>query len=219
MAIRILLVDDHQIVRDGLKSMFAGQMDIEVVGEAENGRDAVVLARRLVPDVVVMDVTMRELSGTESTRQLLAEVPATRVVALSMHSDQRSVSAMLGAGASGYVLKDTPFDELVRAIRAVADGRIFLSERVADVVVTDYVARLSPSANAPATGKHLSPREREVLQLIAEGASTKEIAARLFLSAKTVEAHRRQIMKKLDIYNVAGLIRYAVREGLVSFED
>jgi DNA-binding NarL/FixJ family response regulator len=166
-----------------------------------------------------MDVTMRELNGIDATRQLLAEVPGTHVVALSMHSDQRSVSMMLGAGASGYVLKDTPFDELVKAIRAASEGRIFLSERVANVVVTDYVARLSRSSNPPASGKQLSPREREVLQLIAEGVSTKEIAARLFLSVKTVETHRRQIMKKLDIYNVAGLIRYAAREGLISFED
>lgn len=221
MAIRVLIVDDHQIVRDGLRSMLGKQMDIDVVGEAENGREALVRARELSPDVVVMDIGMRELNGIDATRQLLADSPRIKVVALSMHSDRRYVSEMLAAGASGYLLKDSAFDELTQAIRTVSEGRTFLSQGVAGVVLEDYVRRVSGTADeAPTqTGRALSSREREVLQLIAEGASTKEIAARLHLSVKTVETHRRQIMDKLGIFNIAGLIKYAVREGLASLDD
>lgn len=221
MGIRVLLVDDHQIVRDGLRSLLGKQMDIEVIGEADNGRDALVLARELLPDVVVMDIGMRELNGIDATRQLKTEHPAVKVVALSMHSDRRYVSEMLAAGASGYLLKDSAFDELTLAIRSVAAGQMFLSQGVSGTVLDDYVRRLTGTGgDAPASGgKALSPREREVLQLIAEGASTKEVAARLHLSVKTVETHRRQIMDKLGIYNIAGLIKYAVREGLASLDD
>lgn len=221
MSIRVLIADDHQIVRDGLKSMLAKSLDVEVVGEAENGREAVSLARELGPDVVVMDIGMRELNGIDATRQIVDELAGTKVIALSMHSDRRYVSEMLAAGASGYLLKDGAFDELASAIRAVADGRAFLSQGVADTVLEDYRRQLSGSPQtAPAgSARPLSGREREVLQLIAEGLSTKEIAARLHLSVKTVETHRRQIMEKLGIYNVAGLIKYAVREGLASLED
>jgi len=221
MGIRVLLVDDHKIVRDGLRSMLAKQMDIEVVGEADNGRDAITATRENRPDVVIMDIGMRELNGIDATRQLVAEFPTVRVVALSMHSDRRYVSEMLAAGATGYLLKDSAFDELTTAIRAAAEGRIFLSQGVAGVVIDDYVRRLSggDSEAAQSTGRALSAREREVLQLIAEGASTKEIAARLHLSVKTIETHRRQIMDKLGIFNIAGLIKYAVREGLASLDD
>lgn len=221
MSIRVLIADDHQIVRDGLKSMLAKSLDVEVVGEAENGREAVSLARELGPDVVVMDIGMRELNGIDATRQIVDEVAGTKVIALSMHSDRRYVSEMLAAGASGYLLKDGAFDELASAIRAVADGRTFLSQGVADTVLEDYRRQLSGSPQTAPAGnsRPLSGREREVLQLIAEGLSTKEIAARLHLSVKTVETHRRQIMEKLGIYNVAGLIKYAVREGLASLED
>lgn len=222
MSIRVLLVDDHQIVRDGLRSLLAKQIDIEVVGEAENGREGLQKARELKPDVVVMDIGMRELNGIDATKQLLVESPATKVVALSMHSDRRYISEMLAAGACGYLLKDSAFDELTAAIRAVAEGRTFVSQGIAGTVIDDYVRRLASEGSeerAPSGGRALSPREREVLQLIAEGASTKEAAARLHLSVKTVETHRRQIMDKLGIYNLAGLIKYAVREGLASLED
>jgi len=221
MGIRVLLVDDHKIVRDGLRSMLAKQMDIEVVGEADNGRDAITATRENRPDVVIMDIGMRELNGIDATRQLVAEFHSVRVVALSMHSDRRYVSEMLAAGATGYLLKDSAFDELTTAIRAAAEGRIFLSQGVAGVVIDDYVRRLSggDTEAAQSTGRALSAREREVLQLIAEGASTKEIAARLHLSVKTIETHRRQIMDKLGIFNIAGLIKYAVREGLASLDD
>jgi two-component system response regulator NreC len=221
MSIRVLLVDDHKIVRDGLRSLLAKQMDIEVVGEAENGRDAISLTRKTQPNVVIMDIGLRELNGIDATRQLVAESPGVRVIALSMHSDRRYVAEMLAAGASGYLLKDSAFDELATAIRTAAEGRVFLSQRVAGVVVDDYVRHLSGEVGEvrPTAGRTLSAREREVLQLIAEGASTKEIAGRLHLSVKTIETYRRQIMGKLDIHNIAGLIKYAVREGLASLED
>ncbi len=220
MSIRVLLADDHQIVRDGLRSLLAKQMDIEVVGEAENGREALERARELRPDIVVMDIGMRELNGIEATRQVLQEVPGTSVIALSMHSDRRYVVDMLSAGASGYLLKDSAFDELALAIRTVADGRTFLYQGVSGTIIDDYLKRSNSDARPTAsTGRSISPREREVLQLIAEGCSTKEAAARLHLSVKTIETHRRQIMDKLGIYNIAGLIKYAVREGLASLED
>jgi DNA-binding NarL/FixJ family response regulator len=220
MAIKVLLVDDHKIVRDGLRSMLAKQMDIEVVGEADNGRDALTAVRELAPDVVVMDIAMRELNGIDATRQLVAEGTGARVIALSMHSDRRYVSEMLAAGAKGYLLKDSAFQELAAAIRSAADGRTYLTREVADVVVDDYVRRVSGTEEVGSTTRRpLSAREREVLQLIAEGSSTKQIASALHLSVKTVETHRRQIMEKLGIYNIAGLIKYAVREGLSSLED
>lgn len=220
MGIRVLLVDDHQIVRDGLRSLLDKQLDIQVVGEAENGREALESARALRPDVVVMDIGMRELNGIDATRQLKAEHPEMRVVALSMHADRRYVSEMLAAGASGYLLKDSAFEELTQALRSVASGQMFLSKGVSGTVLDDYIRRLTETTSStPSGGRALSPREREVLQLIAEGASTKEAAARLHLSVKTVETHRRQIMDKLGIYNIAGLIKYAVREGLASLDD
>ena len=223
MGIRVLLVDDHQIVRDGLRSLLGKQMDIEVVGEAENGRDAIALARELSPQVVVMDIGMRELNGIDATRALLSEYPDVKVVALSMHSDRRFIAEMLSAGASGYLLKDSAFDELAAAIRAVTGGRTYLSPGVTGTVIDDYVRRVSGATQTEsvpsAPGKTLSPREREVLQLIADGLSTKEAASKLHLSVKTIETHRRQIMDKLGIYNIAGLIKFAVREGLSSLEE
>jgi two-component system, NarL family, response regulator NreC len=221
MATRVVLVDDHKIVRDGLKSMLAKRDDIEVVGEADDGRRALEVARRLNPDVVVMDIGMRDLNGIDATRELLAELPDVRVIALSMHSDQRYVSEMLSAGASGYLLKDGAFEELALAIIAVSEGKRYLSASVAGVVLEDYVRRVSGTAEQPAKvpSRGLSRRESEVLALIGEGLSTKEIAAKLHLSVKTVETHRRQIMDKLGIFNIAGLIKFALREGLASLDD
>jgi len=219
MPIRVLLVDDHKIVRDGLRSLLAKQSGIEVVGEADNGRDGVRLVHDLSPDIAVMDIGMRDLNGIDATRQLTADCPGTHVIALSMHSDRQYVSAMLAAGADGYLLKDSAFDELASAIRTVCEGRKYLSQGIAGIVVDDLVRRIGGDTGSVGPAAALSGREREVLQLVAEGCSTKEAAARLHLSVKTVETHRRQIMEKTGIFNVAGLVKYALREGLASLED
>jgi RNA polymerase sigma factor (sigma-70 family) len=228
---KVLLADDHRIVREGLKSLLEAQDDMEVVGEAGDGRQALEMAARHEPDVVVMDVAMPQLNGIEATRRLISDQPETKVVALSMHSDRRYVAEALKAGASAYLIKDGAFDELVSAIRAVVANKVYLSPRVAGVVVDDYVRRLPGENRAnpdedgnggagaiPSAFQKLTPREREVLQLMAEGYATKEIASRLHVSVKTVETHRRQLMEKLQLYSVAEVTKYAIREGLTSLE-
>jgi DNA-binding NarL/FixJ family response regulator len=231
---KVLLADDHRIVREGLRSLLEDQADIEVVGEADNGRTALEMAAEHEPDVVVMDVAMPQLNGIEATRRLINDQPDTKVVALSMHSDRRYVSEALKAGATAYLLKDGAFEELVTAIRSVVANKVYLSPRVAGVVVDDYVRRLpgdkpdpAGNGNAAAAGgtsdpynafQKLTAREREVLQLMAEGFATKEIATRLHVSVKTVETHRRQLMEKLQLYSVAEVTKYAIREGLTSLE-
>jgi len=229
---KVLLADDHRIVREGLRSLLEAQDDMQVVGEADNGRLALEMAAEHEPDVVVMDVAMPQLNGIEATRRLMNDQPDTKVVALSMHSDRRYVSEALKAGASAYLLKDGAFEELVSAIRAVVANKVYLSPRVAGVVVDDYVRRLpgdrsdghGNGGSSEAGGdfsnafQKLTAREREVLQLMAEGFATKEIATRLHVSVKTVETHRRQLMEKLQLYSVAEVTKYAIREGLTSLE-
>ena len=187
-----------------------------MIAEAEDGRKAVQLAAELRPDVAILDIGMPGLNGIEATRHMIHDVPGIKVVGLSMHSDRRFVSEMFKAGASGYLLKDCAFEELVRAIRAVVENRMYLSPGIAGVVIDDYVHHLSSADGTPAAV--LSSREREVLQLLAEGESAKQIALRLNVSVKTVETHRQNIMRKLDVYSVAELTKYAVREGLTSLE-
>ena len=216
MSIRILLADDHKITRQGLRSLLDEQPDMEVVAEVEEGRTAVRLARELVPNVVIMDVSMPDLNGMEATRQIVAEFPNIKIIALSMHSDSLFVTEMLRSGASGYLLKDCAFEELERAIRAVVADKTYLSPSISGVVVDDYLHRLSKADFSDS--QVLSDREREVLQLMAEGNSTKQIALKLHISNKTVETHRRQIMNKLDIHTVAELTKYAIRKGLTSLE-
>ncbi|MCK4752270.1 MAG: response regulator transcription factor [Planctomycetes bacterium] len=216
MKIKIILVDDHKITRQGLHSLLDEQKNMEVIAEAEDGREAVCKVRELSPDVVVMDVSMPGLNGMEATRQIVKEFPNIKVIALSMHSDMLYVSEMLKSGASGYLLKDCAFDELARAINTVAVGKTYLSPAISGVVVDDYLHRLTKADIADADV--LTDREREVLQLMAEGKSTKQIALQLHISVKTVETHRRQIMNKLDIHTVAELTKYAIRKGLTSLE-
>jgi DNA-binding NarL/FixJ family response regulator len=213
---RILLADDHRIMREGLRSLLDEESDMEVIGEAENGRRAVELVGEMDPDVIVMDIGMPELNGIEATRRVVLDHPQTKVIALSMHSDRRFMAEILKAGAAGYLLKDGAFEELAGAIRTVTANKMYLSPRIADVVVEDYVRNMprgEPSAFAA-----LTAREREVLQLLAEGKATKQAAACLHVSVKTVETHRRSIMTKLDIHSVAELTKYAIREGLTSVE-
>jgi DNA-binding NarL/FixJ family response regulator len=216
MLTRILLADDHRILRQGLRTMLAAEREFEVVAEAEDGRTAVELAERLLPNVVVMDIGMPGLNGIEATRQIVERVPSVRVVALSAYADRRLIAEILKAGASGYLLKESAYDELAEAIRTAAAKKVYLSPRIAAELVDDYV-RMSKDPG-PSVFESLSPREREVLQLIAEGQSTKEVARILKVSVKTVETHRRQLMNKLELFSVAELTRYAIREGLVSLE-
>lgn len=206
---RILLVDDHQIMREGLRAILESHAEIDVVGEARDGHAALALAHATRPDVIVMDVTMRGLNGIDATRRILAELPETRILGLSMHSDRRSVLAMLSAGAVGYLLKDTAAADLLRAIAAVIAGDIYLSPTISGIVVETALH----SAQASDVGA-LSGREREVLQLLAEGLTSKAIGVKLRIASTTVETHRRQIMDKLKLRTVAELTKYAVREGL-----
>lgn len=216
MPTRVILADDHRILREGLRALLESLPDVEVVAEAVDGKAAVELARTLRPHVVVIDVGMPGLNGIEATRRILAEVAGVKVIGLTMHSDARFVSAMLQAGASGYLLKDCAFEELARALETVVGGRTYLSPAISQTLVKDYVRHLATPV-APGTEK-LSPREKEVLQLLAEGQSTKAMAERLQVSPKTVDTHRQQLMRKLGLHSVASLTKYAVREGLTSLE-
>ncbi|MBI5095761.1 MAG: response regulator transcription factor [Candidatus Hydrogenedentes bacterium] len=216
MKTRILLVDDHKVFREGLRALIEHHEDLEVVGEAETGRIAVTMACELKPDIAIMDIAMPDLNGIEATRQIQARVPETKVIALSMHSDKRFVSGMFQAGALGYLLKASAFEELIQATRTVVNNRHYVSQKIADSIVGDYARQLTQVA--PENHASLSPREREVLQLLAEGHSTKEVAERLHVSTNTIETHRGRIMEKLNIHTFASLVKYAIREGLTSLE-
>jgi len=217
MGIRVLIADDHKIMLAGLRSLLEKQSDFDVVAEAENGRKAVQMALEKKPDVVVMDVSMPDLNGIEATTQIIEMLPDTRVIALSMHSDKRFVMGMLRAGAAGYLLKDCAAQELANAIHKVAGGKKYLSPEITGVVIDDFLLGSMPEGT-PTSASLLSAREREVLQLIAEGWSTKQIASHLYVSIKTIETHRRQIMKKLDLHSIADLTKYAIREGFTSID-
>jgi two-component system, NarL family, response regulator NreC len=217
MTLRVVLVDDHELMREGLRSILEREDDVEVVGEAASGRTALELAQTLAPDVVVMDVAMQDQNGIEATRQIRAACPGVKVLALSSHSDARYVTSMLEAGACGYVLKANAYDDLRRAIDAARSGRSYLCSDVTDAVVS--ASRRGAGSPAVASRVPLSGREREVLQLLAEGLSSPQISQRLFVATSTVETHRRNIMRKLAIHSVADLTKYAIREGLTSLEQ
>jgi DNA-binding NarL/FixJ family response regulator len=212
---RVLLADDHTLIRAGLRMVVAAQSDLTVVGEANDGREAVTMAEKLKPDVAVMDIGMPNLNGIEAARQIRAALPDTQVVMLSMHSDEGYVLRALKAGAKSYLLKDSAEADLARAIRAVASGKSFFSPAVGQVLLQDYMRRLERSGGEDSY-ELLSPREREILQLVAEGKSSKEVANLLNLSAYTVETHRANIMQKLNLRSVPELILYAVRKGIIS---
>lgn len=215
MKARLIIADDHQMMRDGLKALIAEAEDFVIVGEAGNGKDTVALAAKLSPHLVIMDVNMPDLNGIEATRRIVEASPQTRVLALSAHPDEHLVTEMLRAGASGYLLKHTAYEELIRAIRAVTEGKKYLSPDIADAVVNTHLSAETVSNSAFAV---LTERERQVLQLLAEGLSTREMADHLNVSVKTIETHRRNIMEKLQIHSVAELTKYAIREGITSLE-
>lgn len=211
---KVMIVDDHRLMREGLRALLEREQ-FEVIGEAENGAEAVTLAHDGAPDIVLMDISMPVLNGLEATRRIMSDRPNTKVIALSMNADRRYVVAMFEAGAVGYLLKNAATDELLIAIRAVAMGRKYISPAVADGLI-EHVLEQARSAPPPERG--LSPREREVLQLVAEGQSSKQIADHLGLAVPTVETHRRQIMEKLNLHSIAELTKYAVREGITSLD-
>jgi DNA-binding NarL/FixJ family response regulator len=214
MKTKILLVDDHKILRDGIRSLVKGYDDIDVIGEAPDGRTALQMVKELSPDLVIMDISMPDMNGIDATRKIRNEHPDIKVIALSMHHDKQFVSEIFRAGASGYLIKDSAFDELDHAIRVVMSGKTYINPLIASIVVESLVSQSStPSSQSFSL---LTEREREVLQLIAEGRSTKQIAYDLSVSSKTVESHRRQVMGKLNIRSVAELTKFAIREGLTT---
>jgi two-component system, NarL family, response regulator NreC len=216
MSFRILLADDHKIMRDGLRALLETQPDMEVVAETENGKLTVEKALEISPDVVIMDVGMPDLNGIEATRAIVEALPDIKVLGLSIHADKRFVAGMLKAGAVGYLLKDCAFEELVQAIRFVMAQKFYLSPSVAHVVVEDYVRHLSVQ-HSSASG--LTPRERQVLALLAEGKTTRQVSVLLQLSEKTIVSHRQQVMNKLNIHKVTELVKYAIREGMISLDQ
>lgn len=221
--LRVLLADDHILVRTGLRVILEQLAGVEVVAEASTGREALRLLKTARPDIVLMDISMKDLNGLEATASIAQGYPQVRVLILSMHADEQYVRQAVRAGAAGYLVKDAAKTELELALQAVARGETYLSPAVAHHVLTDYRRRLhgktEQRAGNPGVDVVLTPREREVLQLVAEGYTTKEIAARLHLSPKAVEARRARLMERLDIHNVAGLVRYAIRLGLVPLES
>lgn len=215
MNIRIVLADDHAVLRHGLSRSFETEDDIEVVGQASDGLSAIDLIRELIPDVVVMDIGMSDLNGIEATRRITKDYPDVKVVGLSMHSSDKYIREMFKAGASGYLLKNCPFEELVEAIRAVADGKTFISSSIGDMIIKEYISKPEEEKSVFSV---LSQREREVLQLLAEGKTTKQVGRLLNISPKTVEVHRLRIMDKLQLDNIAHLTKYAIQEGLTEAE-
>lgn len=215
--IRILIADDHDIVRSGLRMMLMAEDDMEIVGEASSGREAVALALELAPDVVVMDVQMPDMNGIEATRLIRAEQPACAVLALTIHEGEQYFFQMLAAGAMGYVPKRAAPDDLVRAIRIVRTGQVFLYPSMASTLVADYLARME-SGDVETNGEGLTPRELEVLTLIAEGLTNRDIAEQLTISVRTVERHRENIMNKLNLHSRIELVKYAIRKGLIDLE-
>ncbi len=214
MNIKIIVVDEHKIVREGLSSLINKQPNMKTIGEATDGREAIEIVNKLLPDLVLMDVTMPNLNGIEATRKIKTKKPNIEIIALSLHSDRRYVLGMIDAGASGYLLKECAFEELVRAINTVMEGKKYLSPEISDILVDEYVRKDTPDKTI--IYSKLTPREREILQQIAEGKSTKGIANDLSISIKTVETHRQHIKKKLKATSIAELTKIAIREGLTS---
>jgi DNA-binding NarL/FixJ family response regulator len=211
----ILLADDHTVVRQGLRSLLAAESDIEVVGEAETGRQALQLARKLKPDVIVMDIAMPLLNGLEATRQIVQEMPAARIIILSSYSDDEYVEQLTSAGAIGDLLKQNAANDLIKAIREARQGNAYFSPTISRRMLEHYRRAFANGQPARKAAETLTSREREVLQLIAEGNTNKQIAAELCISIKTVEKHRQQVMDRLNIHDIAGLTRYAIAKGII----
>jgi DNA-binding NarL/FixJ family response regulator len=217
MAIKVFLADDHAVVRDGLKSLLESEKDICVIGGAAGGRDTVSQVQKLKPDTVIMDIAMPELNGIEATQQILRTCPSTRVVILSMHSSKEHIFQALQAGALGYLLKESAGQEVVKAIHTVQTGARYLSPRITDMMIDDYIHQRQ-MAQSVSPFEQLSSREREILQLVVEGKSSSEIADILYISPKTVETYRSRIMQKLGIHDLPTLVKFAIRHGLTTLD-
>lgn len=216
MKLKVIIADDHAIIREGLKSLLE-KKGIQVIDIAKNGREAVEKAISLKPDIMMMDISMPDLNGVEATARIRQEVPHTRVIALSMHSSKTIIDKMFASGASGYILKESAFDEIYDAIQGVIRGNFYLTPSIARMYVDDQGISCGSWETLPKFNK-ISKKEREILQLVAEGEKTRQIAEKLSVSIKTVETHRRNIMKKLNIFSVAGLTKYAIQEGIISLD-
>lgn len=215
--IKLLLVDDHAVIRSGLRMLLEAQEDMTIVGEAESGRTAIAQVRELRPDIVLMDIKMADMNGISATEAIKAEFPETAVLALTMYEDDQYFFEMLKAGASGYIPKRAAPDDLVSAIRVVSEGEVFLYPSLASRLVQDYLKRVESGEQL--IHDDLTPREREVLGLIAEGLTNAEIAQELVISTKTVDRHRENIMRKLDLHSGIALVKYAIRTGIIELED
>lgn len=213
MSIKIIIADDHQLFREGITKLLSNATEIEVVAQAENGEEAIVVVSKYMPDLILMDIGMPVLNGIEATRMIIHQFPEVKVLALSMHADKEYIKDILDAGASGYVLKSCTYAELVKAIRSVVDGKKYLSEQVTEIVLQDYLAKDEDNLEPKVS---LSKRELEILKLIAEGKSSREISEGLFISIKTVGTHKQHILKKLELKTNADMVKYALREGIIS---
>jgi len=216
MTIRILIADDQQLFRDGLRALIEQENNMDVVAEAENGREAIKLAKDVKPDIIVMDINMPDLNGIDATQIICGELPGIKLIALSIHSTQKFISGMLKAGASGYIVKHCAFKELAMAIRMVSEGKPYLCTEILSTVMDEFAS--NSSSGKPTVFSALSSREREVMQLVAEGMKSEDIASHLCISVKTVSSHRCHIMKKLNLKSQADITRYAISEGLISSE-
>jgi two-component system, NarL family, response regulator NreC len=215
MAIRILITDDHQLFREGIVNLLAASPQIEIVGQAENGQEAIEKAKMLKPDIVIMDLTLPIINGVDATRILHKELPQTKVLVLSMHAEKNYIKEALVAGAFGYLFKDCTYDQLIDAINTVYQGKKYLSNKITEVLIQDY---LNNEEENTGNDQDLSERESEILKLIAEGKSTREIADLLFISVKTIGTHKQHILEKLNLKSSADIIKYAIKKGIVGLE-
>jgi len=215
MPVRIIIADDHRLFREGLVNLLSDSKDIEIIAEAENGNDAIVKARELNPDIIVMDIGMPVLNGVDATSRLLKELPAIKVIALSMHSEKQFIKGMLEAGASGYLFKNCAYDELIEAIHTVNAGKKYLSDKITEIMIQDYLGK---EESIPETDSELTEREAEILKLIAEGVPTSEISELLFVSVKTIGTHKQHLLEKLNLKTSTDLVKYAIKKGIISLD-
>ncbi len=215
MSIRIIIADDHQLFREGLANLLADSKEIEILAQAGDGREAIDKAKELKPDVIIMDIGMPVLDGVEATRQLLQESPGARVIALSMHADKQYIKGMFEAGACGYLFKNCAYNELIKAIRAVHEGKKYLSERITEIMIHDYLRK---EETIPVEDSELTERESEIMKLIAEGVSVSDISDQLFVSVKTIGTHKQHILEKLNLKSTTDIVKYAIKKGIISLD-